>query len=544
LKKIEKKLLEINQELEIKVLERTEKLQEINQNLQIQMKEKETAYEKFKMNARRFRTMIENLNDIIVIVDKTGMITYSSPSLEKITFYKPEEVIGKSIFDFVRPELQKSEKENFESLIEKREKQLELKEKMLLTKKGRWKTFEVSTINLLNDPAVYGVVFIMRDITFQKFSEKALYESEKRYRNLVESSNEVITMVSKEGYFLFMNMIAAQFLGGDPQDLIGRSLYEVLDDENAEVFKNAIQEAIDKKINIIREIIIPKQNELYYFNSIFQPVKNDKEDVVGILIIAMDITPIKKAEEEKRKIEGQLIQAQKMEAIGRLAGGISHDFKNFIAVISGYADLILLDIKEGDEIFPYIQEIKKVSEKAFELTQQLLLFSRKETSNKQITNLNYIIKNNEIMSSKLAGKNIQIEYILDENLFNISANERQLEQILMNLIINAKDAMDERGKILIKTYNTEINNDSLKSKDSGPGSFACLSVKDSGTGIPKEALEKIFEPFFTTKPEGKGTGLGLSIVYGIVAQHKGFVEVESGEKEGTEFRFYFPMSLE
>jgi signal transduction histidine kinase/ActR/RegA family two-component response regulator len=255
-----------------------------------------------------------------------------------------------------------------------------------------------------------------------------------------------------------------------------------------------------------------------------------------------DANSRKLAEEEKMRLEQQLQQAQKMEAIGRLAGGIAHDFNNLLTTISGNADLALLDIEEDDILRPSIEEIKSASKKAADLTRQLLAFSRKQIVEPEVVQVNEIVENLEKMLVRLIGEDIELKTIIYPDLEPIKADSGQIEQILMNLIVNARDAMQNGGSLTIKTSKIElVESYCEKHPNLKPGRYAVITVSDTGCGMDEDTKARIFEPFFTSKPKGEGTGLGLATTFGIVKQHKGHIEVYTKPDVGTSFEIYLPV---
>jgi len=256
---------------------------------------------------------------------------------------------------------------------------------------------------------------------------------------------------------------------------------------------------------------------------------------VGVQGIARDVT-------EHKKLEDQLRQSQKMEAIGRLAGGIAHDFNNLLTIISGYSDLLHESLVEPDRRRGFVEEIKKAADRAASLTRQLLAFSRKQVLEPRVVNLNELVTNLEKMLQRLIGKEVSLLTKLDPHLGWVKADPGQIEQVVMNLSVNARDAMPQGGSLTIGTANVELDElFARQSTELRPGCYVLLSVTDTGSGMDQATLAKLFEPFFTTKAPGKGTGLGLSIVYGIVKQSHGHIAVTSEIGLGTAFKIYLPL---
>jgi PAS domain S-box-containing protein len=261
-----------------------------------------------------------------------------------------------------------------------------------------------------------------------------------------------------------------------------------------------------------------------------------------VFCICRDITERKKAEEEKEKLKSQLLQAQKMEAVGQLAGGIAHDFNNILTAIMGYGHILKIKMKEDDPLRSYPDHILTLSERAANLTSSLLAFSRKQIINPRPVNLNEIIRSVEKLLSRIIGEDLRLETALSEQDLIVMADAGQMEQVFMNCATNARDAMPEGGLLRIETETLEIDREFIREHGFGnEGKYALISITDTGTGMDRETGEKIFEPFFTTKQVGKGTGLGLAMVYGTITQHGGHINFYSEPGKGTTFRIYLPL---
>ena len=270
-------------------------------------------------------------------------------------------------------------------------------------------------------------------------------------------------------------------------------------------------------------------------------LKDAEGNIVGLLVIGQDITERKRAEEALREIEEQLRQAQKLESIGRLAGGVAHDFNNLLTTIIGYSELISMEKDLNDTTREGVQEIKNSAESAAALTQQLLAFSRKQVLQPQVIDLNRLITKLDKMLMRLIGEDIDLTTKLDSNLGKIKADPGQVEQVIMNLVVNARDAMPDGGTLIIETQGLYLDESfHQQHPEVTPGNYVLLAVSDAGQGMDEETQAQVFEPFFTTKEAGKGTGLGLSTVYGIVKQSGGFIWVYSEPEQGTTFKIYLP----
>jgi len=329
-----------------------------------------------------------------------------------------------------------------------------------------------------------------------------------------------------------------------PEDVIARSLEcysENVRDQLNIAFRKCVSEGIRYELDC--EFTSKKGRKLFVKTSGYPVYEN--EMITKIYGYLMDITQYKEAEKEKESLNAQLRQSQKLESLGQLAGGVAHDFNNILSIILGYSEILLRTMPAEMEMHNELQEIVNAAKRASDLTRQLLIFSRKHIVQPKIVNINDLIKDLEKMLNRLIGENIKVKNILSENIFKIKADPGQIQQIIMNLVINARDAMPLGGEITIETNNVLVNEENaIKYQGANFGQYVELKVKDNGTGMDEATLNRIFEPFFTTKEAGKGTGLGLSTVFGIVKQSEGYIFVDSELNKGTRFIMIFPNTTE
>ena len=377
------------------------------------------------------------------------------------------------------------------------------------------------------------------DITDRKSAEEALRKNEAQLQLVADSVPVVIAYLDKESRFLFANkaclnwfgLADKEIVGRHVADIVGRDIYKELLSEIESVLKGA-------EVRLERAALIDRTR---YVQLTYKPDLDSLGNTLGYFLFIIDLTESRQAEERLRKSQEQLRQAQKLESIGRLAGGIAHDFNNMLTAINGYSELALSQLSDGDPLKRNIEEIKKAGERSANLTRQLLAFSRQQLINVSLINLNQAIIDSTVMIQRVIGEDIQIETDLYERLWTLKGDKNLLTQILLNLVVNARDAMPRGGIITISTQNVILDDDSMMLRfGANVGPFVKLSVSDTGIGMDDETKKQIFEPFFTTKETGKGTGLGLSMVYGIVKQLDGYVWVESEPNGGTTFDLYFP----
>ncbi len=383
-----------------------------------------------------------------------------------------------------------------------------------------------------------------QDITGRKKVEEELKLHKTYFEELLRNSPEAIVIHDDEGNIQLHNKEFIELFGFDEEEITGCSIDKIVvpDDlyNEAASFTKDLSEGKRIEVDTVRK---HKNGRLINVSLLGAPISVDMKQI-GNFCIYRDITERKKSEEEKKKLQEQLYQAQKMESIGRLAGGIAHDFNNILTGIMGYAEMLKMqfpDINSSEGKAADI--IYQGSERAAGLTNQLLGFARKGKYNPVILDINDQIKEMIRVIEKIFEKNITVNYDFEENINKIEADVNQIDQVLSNLIINAKDAMPKGGNLVFKTENTFVDEKSEKKFPSlKSGHYAKISISDSGIGIPKNIKNDIFEPFFTTKGEGKGTGLGLATVFGIVKNHNGHISVYSEPDEGTTFTLYFPVS--
>jgi two-component system cell cycle sensor histidine kinase/response regulator CckA len=374
---------------------------------------------------------------------------------------------------------------------------------------------------------------------------RQLTEQEQMFRLITENAEDLITVVDREGKRLY-DSPGYNKLGYSTKDRERAPFPEQIHPDDCEALIAARMETFETGVGPRVEYrFCRKDGEWRTLESTRSPVRNDRGEIEKVVIVSRDISERKQAEELLRRRDEQLRQSQKMEAVGRLSGGIAHDFNNLLGVIIGYSESIEQRLAPGDPVRKSAEEIRKAGERAASLTQQLLAFSRQRVMQPQILDLNALVTDMGKMLRRLIGMHIELTTNLATELDRVKAEQSQIEQVIVNLVVNARDAMPEGGKLLIETSNFNVNRNFASSFPFlQPGPYVLLTVTDTGIGMDDDTRRHIFEPFFTTKGPGKGTGLGLATVYGVVKQSGGSVVVDSEPGKGSTFKIFLPQTQE
>jgi PAS domain S-box-containing protein len=381
------------------------------------------------------------------------------------------------------------------------------------------------------------LLFIRQRDQLEAFRQEELAKKEAQYRSLVENINEVIYTTDKEGRFTYISPVVEQITMYKVKELMGRHFSTFIFPGDLPLVEDNFRSVLSGNSETNEFRVVDKNKQTLYIRTYAQLlVENDQS--AGIIGVFTDIT-------EHKRLQDQLHQAQKMESVGRLASGVSHDFNNLLTVIIGYCEMLSDDTKNNPTTNSMVKGISRAAERAASLTRQLLAFSRKQIIQPKRLNINEQIVNLEKMLRRLIGEHITLITRQEAEPGIIKVDPAQLEQVLMNLAVNARDAMPGGGKLTIETSNIYLDETYCRlHSEVTPGDYVMLSISDTGCGMDEKTEENIFEPFFTTKEPGKGTGLGLSTVYGIVKQSGGHIGFYSQLNKGTTFNIYFPMTAD
>ena len=483
-----------------------------------------------------FEGLFEGMPDAIAILDQEGRVTKINPAFEALFGYSPEEALGRFMWDLIETQDRAGEgRENQKRVMAGQTVRMETQRRR---KDGTILEVAVTGYPVRMGGKVHGIYAIYQDVTERKAAQRSLERAERRYRELVEQVPAGVYEVDvATARFLTVNDYMVRVFGYSREEFLSMTGYELWTDEGKEILRQRIQ-------RILQDLPVPQVVEYpgrtkdgrAVWARIHSRFFIDEQGRHIARVVLLDVT-------EQRRLEQEFFQAQKMEAVGRLAGGVAHDINNALTSVLGYADLILSSTEPHDPFHESAREIKEGALRAASITSQLLAFSRKQLIRPQVVDLNEVVSNLARMLGPLIGEDITLQLALSGQPIWVRVDPTQMEQVILNLAINARDAMPKGGRLLLET--SLVNLDESYGREHGisltPGAYARLTVSDTGMGMDEETRQRIFEPFFTTKERGKGTGLGLSTVYGIVKQSGGYIWAYSEPGKGSTFKVYLPL---
>jgi two-component system, cell cycle sensor histidine kinase and response regulator CckA len=481
-----------------------------------------------------FRLISENAADMIAVVDMEGRRIYNSLAYQKVLGYSAEDLRKSSGLEQIHPDDRAKVQEA--AAEARRTGQGKTLEYRIRHKDGTWRVLESTSSVIVGTKAESGrLVIVNRDITERKKTGEALRQSESSFRSMVEEAPYGIYRVDENGRFSRVNPALQKMVGYEtPDELLNANL-------GTDVFRNPVD--FQRLVELLGSVGEFKDVEVDWKRKDGTPITvrcsgryihENEGGTPSFEAFAEDVT-------ERRVLERQLRMAAKMEAVGRLSGGIAHDFNNLLGVIIGYSQVLRRRLGPDNPLHEHAEEVEKAGQRAVSLTRQLLAFSRQQILSPVVLDPNALVTDMEKMLPRLLGEDIVVTIQLDPELGRVKADQGQIEQVVMNLAVNARDAMPGGGKLVIATSNVELDQAYARQHPGAkPGRYVMLAVTDSGMGMSSETLAHIFEPFFTTKEVGKGTGLGLATVYGVVKQSGGYVWVDSEVGKGSSFQIFLP----
>ncbi len=490
--------------------------------------ERRRIEQELRQSEERYRDLVENAQDIIYSHDLQGNYTSSNRAGEEITGYTQAEALRLNLEETIAPEcLDKAREMLARKLASEKITAYELE---LIAKDGHRVPVEVNTRLILQDGVPVGVTGIARDITERKAAEAEL----RRLAAAVEETADSIVITDKEGNIQYVNPAFERISGYAKEEVLNQNPRFLKSGKTEPAIYKELWETIARGEVWAGHLTNRRKDGSFFEERVtISAVCDESNEIVNYVAVKQDITDFV-------RLEGQLRQSQKLEAIGQLAGGVAHDFNNLLTVIGGYSSILLGKMPPDSPHRSSIEEIKKAGDRASSLTRQLLAFSRKQILQPKVLDLNLVVTDLEKMVRRLIGEDIDLLTITSPVLGKVKADPGQIEQVLLNLIVNARDAMPKGGKLTIETRNVVLSEDYAQRHATIPGPCVMLAVCDTGQGMEASILQRIFDPFFTTKGSGKGTGLGLATVYGIVKQSGGNIWVYSEVGRGSTFKVYLP----
>lgn len=483
----------------------------------------------------RYGGIVQISEDAVITIDSQQRITLFNPGAEKIFGYRSEEILGKPL-DLLLPERHRTAHGAHVHRFGVSHDTLRPMNARGPISGVRSNGNEFPAEASISKFEIGGEKIMtvrLRDISERFATEQHL----RQLASIVESSQDAIVSEDLNGVIVSWNPGAEKMYGYTSAEAVGQSTGILVPEEEKEAASGIVRSARDGVSSTEECLRIHKNGTPVDVAVTASPIRDQQGNVVAVATISRDIT-------ERKRLEQQLLHSQKMEAVGRLAGGIAHDFNNLLSIIVGYTYLIKSSTGEGEPMRTAADEIMNASEKAASLTRQLLAFSRKQVIRPEIVDLTEISASIGKILPRLLGEDIDLRLVRGSNLRRIKADPGQIEQVIMNLVVNARDAMPKGGNLTVETGNVEFSESDARYHGVNPGKYVLLAVSDTGIGMDAETRERIFEPFFTTKEAGRGTGLGLATVYGIVNQSNGHIWVYSEPGQGTTFKIYFPATEE
>ncbi|MEP7227461.1 MAG: PAS domain S-box protein [Gemmatimonadales bacterium] len=497
--------------------------------------EKVQAETALAASERRFRSLVQNSSDLVTILAPDGTILYASDSAERIVGYTPRDLVGSSLLSYldgggvqtVREMLQNGNgRTNGSGPIEF----------CLRRADGSPVWLEAVGTNLLTDATIRGIVLNARDVSERKRADRELRESEERYRDLFDNASDLVCMATPDGSLLYVNQAWQEGTGYGEAEIGRMQLLDLVHPDSRAYYSLVLDRVLQgERLDHVELVFVPKSEPPITVEGNLSCTFKDGQPSV-VRGIYRDVT-------ERKRVEEQLRRAERMQAAGKLAGGVAHEVNNMMTGVIGFSEFLLRSLEEGDPRRDDVHEVIRAGTRAADVTRQLLAFTRQQFLQPQVLDVNAVVSDLEKMLRRSLGEDHVLELNLSPDAGQLRADRGQLEQVLINLVLNARDAMARHGRVTIET-GPAIWDEVYAQRHDGVelplGAYVMLAVSDTGCGMEPEVQARIFEPFFTTKAIGQGTGLGLSTVYGIVKQSGGFVWVYSEPAEGSVFKIYLP----
>jgi PAS domain S-box-containing protein len=487
---------------------------------------------------RRFRSLVQNSSDLVTIVSPDGTILYASDSADRIVGHSPASLVGTNLLSYVAG----SDVSAVQGLLQNANGKVSASgpvEFTLSRSDGSPVWLEAVGTNLQNDATILGIVLNARDVSERKRADRALRESEERYRDLFDNASDLVCMAAPDGSLLYVNKAWEKGTGYGAEEITRMQLLELVHPDCHAYYREVVGRVLlGERLDHVELIFVPKAGTpITVEGNLSCTFKDGRPSVVrGIY---RDVT-------ERKRVEEHLRRAERMQAAGKLAGGVAHEVNNMMTGVIGFSEFLLRSLEAGDPRRSDVEEVIKAGNRAADVTRQLLAFTRQQFLRPQVLEVNAVVRDMEKMLRRSLGEGHVLELQLSPDAGELRADRGQLEQVLINLVLNARDALTGYGQVTVQTAKAVWDEAYVRRHegvDLPRGRYAMLAVSDTGCGMDEHVQSRIFEPFFTTKPIGQGTGLGLSTVYGIVKQSGGYIWVYSEPGQGSVFKVYLPEAM-
>lgn len=491
---------------------------------------------------KRIQVTLDSIGDGVLTTGANGLVTHMNPVAQKLTGWELHDARGKTVQE-VFPIVDASTGETIQNPVEKVMATGEVvylsNHTTLISKTGKQYQIADSAAPIRDEKGnIHGMVLVFNDVTEQYALREETKRSRRNLQMIMDYTPAVIYAKDREGRYIFINQKFESLFNITSQEIIGRTDTEIFPVEFAKQFQKNDQKVLQTGEVIDAEEKAPVDDNVHYYMSVKFPLFDEDGNIYAVCGISTDITERKKQEEHLRR-------AQKMEAIGQLTGGVAHDFNNQLGIVIGYLDFLGEFAKTDENANKWVKAATKAVLHCTDLTRQLLSFSRVQSEGSEVLDINVLLQDIKTMLERSITPSIDLQYSLSQEVWACEINAGEFQDAILNLVINARDAMKNGGTLLIETRNQCIDNEQVKAiPNRMAGSYIEVTISDTGSGMDKVTQEKIFEPFYTTKEKGKGTGLGMSMVYGFVERSGGFIKIYSEKNVGTSIRLYLPAANE
>jgi PAS domain S-box-containing protein len=501
--------------------------------LEQQVAERARVETALRATEERFRALIENSPDAIALFSQDGVILYGSPATARILGYSLDEFVGRNAFELIHPDDHTIVTRQLAEAIQEPATSIPVHARVR-HKDGSWRFLEGVFTNLIGNPSVDAIVCNYRDITERRQAEEHLAHNYNLLHAVIEGTPDAVYVKDLEGRYLMVNAAGASLFGLAPEEIIDKDDTTLFGADIARPLRADDRRIMGRGETETYEETATANGVTYTYLSTKGPYRDQHGNIIGVIGISRDIT-------ERKRLEEQFRQAQKMESIGQLAGGIAHDFNNMLSAVIGFLGSAQEQLSPDAPAQHDLAAAEDAAWRAARLTRQLLAFARKQIVELQVVNLNTVILDLDKMLRRLIGADIELLTLPAPDLGQVKVDPGHIEQVILNLAVNARDAMPQGGKLTIEMANIVLDADYAQQHVGvTPGRYIMLAISDTGIGMDAEVQQHVFEPFFTTKEIGKGTGLGLATCYGIIKQHGGHIWVYSEVGHGTTFKIYLP----